>query len=106
LKRETLWFGSRRGREAGVLVVLHNDIGDSWVARGIEEFKGGEWIGELGQMHSLLAAWKTEQKTKDEVSQEDQLKTINELKEKLSKLPRVGNKAKSWFRQLFRRWRT
>jgi hypothetical protein len=117
-ERNTLVSAAAEVVKTGVLIVLHNevavlhlnvsppdrgDVGDSWVTRGIEEFKDGEWIGELGQLHSRLAEWETEQKKKDELSQKDQLETINELKEKLSKLPRVGSKTKSWFRQLFRR---
>jgi hypothetical protein len=37
------------------------------VARGIEEFKDGEWVAELTQLHSKVAVYETEQKKKDEL---------------------------------------
>jgi hypothetical protein len=29
-----------------------DDLGKSWVARGIEEFNNGEWVAELAQLHT------------------------------------------------------
>jgi hypothetical protein len=42
-----------------------DDLGKSWVAKGIEEFNNGEWVAELAQLHFLLGAYQAEQKKKD-----------------------------------------
>jgi hypothetical protein len=77
-------------------------LGTSWVARGIEEYKDGEWVAELAQLDPQLAAHETEQTKKDEVLRQDELKGVAELKEKLSKLPPVSAEKPSWLRSLFR----
>ena len=117
-ERNTLVPAAAEFVKTGVLRVLHNnalvfhlnmsppdsdELGNSWVARGIEEFKDGEWVAELTQLHCQLAACETEQKKKDELLQQDELKGVSELKEKLSKLPPVRAETPSWFRRLLRR---
>ena len=79
-----------------------DELGKSWVARGVEEFKDGEWIAELTQLNPQLAAYETEQTKKDEALRQDELKGVAELKEKLSKLPPVKAGNPSWFRRLLR----
>jgi hypothetical protein len=74
----------------------------SWVARGIEEFKDGEWVAELAQLDPRLAAHETEQTKKDEALRQDELKGVAELKEKLSRLPPVNAEKPSWFRRMLR----
>jgi hypothetical protein len=46
-----------------------NETGANWVARGIESFKDGEWAAELIQLYAELAHCETEQKKRDEESQ-------------------------------------
>jgi hypothetical protein len=77
-------------------------LGKSWVARGVEEFKDGEWVAELAQLDPQLAAHEAEQTKKDEALRQDELKGVAELKEKLSKLPPAKAEEPSWFRRLLR----
>jgi hypothetical protein len=117
-ERNTLVSPAAEFVKTGVFRLLHNDspvldlnisppdagqAGNSWVTRGIEQLKDGEWITELTQLHSQLAHCETEQKINDELLKEDDLKNISELKEKFSKLPSAGAKTPSWFRRLWRR---
>jgi hypothetical protein len=116
-ERNTLVSAAAEFVKTGVLQVVHNNVpvlhlnvsppdshelGKNWVVRGVEEFKDGEWVAELIQLHSALAACENEQKHKDELSQKQELKGVSELKEKFSKLP-AGAERKSWFRRLLRR---
>jgi hypothetical protein len=77
-------------------------VGPSWVARSIEEFKEGEWIAELTQLDSQLLAYEGEQTKKEEALRRDELRVVDEIKEKLAKLPSLEAKEVSWFRRLFR----
>jgi hypothetical protein len=77
-------------------------LGPSWVARGIQEFKDGDWVAELTRLHPQLAAYETEQTKKDEALRQDELQGIDAVKEKLSKLPPVNGAKPSWFRRLLR----
>jgi hypothetical protein len=102
----------------GILILYHNhglvlrlsisapdsgERGRNWAARGVEEFKDGEWVAELTQLHAQLAAYEAEQEKKDEAFRQDGLKGVDELKEKLSRLPPVKAENRSWFRRLLRR---
>jgi hypothetical protein len=116
-ERDTLVLAAAEFVRTGVLRLLHNNIPvlhlnisppdpnelGSWVARGIEEFENGEWIAQLTQLHSGLADCETEQKKKDELSQQDDVKGVAELKKRLSRLPPVREERRSWFRRLLRR---
>ena len=81
----------------------HDELGKSWVARGIEEFEDGEWVAELTQLDPQLAAYETEQKQKDEALRQNELKGVAELREKLSKLPTVKAEKPSLFRRFLQR---
>jgi hypothetical protein len=98
------------------ILVLHLSIsppdsgesGKNWVARGIEEFKDGEWVAELTQLASQLASYEIEQEKKEEALRENELNHMAELKEKLSKLSPVITEKNPWFQQAvgaFRNWR-
>ena len=76
-------------------------VGPSWVARSIEECKEGEWIAELTQLDSQLLAYEGEQTKKEEALRRDELRVVDEIKEKLAKLPSLEAKEVSWFRRLF-----
>jgi hypothetical protein len=104
--------------KTGVLTLLHNnapvlhmnmsppdsdELGTCWVARGVEEFKDGEWVAELSQLHSRLAHWEIEQQNKDDLVKLDDLKGVAEPKERFSKLPAVKAGKKWWFRRMCRR---
>jgi len=104
--------------KTGVLQVFHNDepvlylnvsppdpgeAGSTWVARGVEEFKGGEWIAELRQLSSRLAECEAEERKKEELLRDDELKGISDLKNKFSKLPSARAERKSWLSVFFRR---
>jgi hypothetical protein len=104
--------------KTGVLQLFHNDqvvlhlnvsppdsaeAGSSWVARGVEEFKNGEWIAELTQLSSRLAECEAEEKKKDELLRHDELKDMAELKERFSKLPSMRVERRSWLWRFFRR---
>jgi hypothetical protein len=104
--------------KTGVLQLFHNDqvvlhlnvsppdsaeAGSSWVARGVEEFKNGEWIAELTLLSSRLAECEAEEKKKDELLRHDELKDMAELKERFSKLPSMRVERRSWLRRFFRR---
>ena len=117
-ERNTLVSAAAEFVKTGVLKVLHNnapvlhlnmsppdsdELGNSWVARGVEEFKDGEWVAELTQLHSRLVDCETDQKKKDELAKQDELKGVAELKEKFSKLAPMRAEPKSWFRRLLRR---
>jgi hypothetical protein len=80
-----------------------NEAGSGWVARGVEEFKAGEWIAELRELSSRLAECEAEEKKKDELLRDDELKDMAELKDKFSKIPPVRAERKSWFSRIFRR---
>jgi hypothetical protein len=82
-ERNTLVSAAAEFVKTGVLKVLHNnapvlhlnmsppdsdELGNSWVARGVEEFKDGEWVAELNQLHSRLVDCETDQKKKDELN--------------------------------------
>ena len=101
----------------GILVLYHNhtlvlrlsisapdsdERGKSWAARGVEEFKDGEWVTELTQLLPQLAAYEAEQKKRDEAFRQDDMKGVAELKEKLSKLPPGKEENWSWLRRLLR----
>lgn len=75
----------------------------NWVARGIEDFNEGEWIAELTRLDSQLAAYETAQTKKDEAVRRDELKVVDDLKEKLSKLSPSKNDKPPWFLRLLRR---
>jgi hypothetical protein len=77
-------------------------LGTSWVARGIQEFKDGDWVAELTRLNPELAAYETQQTKKDEALRQDELKGIAAVKERLSKLPPVNAGKPSWFRRLLR----
>jgi hypothetical protein len=77
-------------------------LGTTWVARGIQEFKDGDWVAELTQLNPQLAAYEIEQTKKDEALRQDELQGIDAVKEKLSKLPPVNAGKPSWFRRLLR----
>jgi hypothetical protein len=79
------------------------EAGNSWVARGVEEFKNGEWIAELSELSSRLAECEAEEKKKDELLRHDELRGMAELKETFSKLPSMRAERKSWLSRLFRR---
>ena len=81
----------------------HDELGKSWVARGIEEFEDGEWVAELTQLDPQLAAYETEQKQKDEALRQSELKGVAELREKFSKLLPVKAEKPSWFRRFLER---
>jgi hypothetical protein len=117
-ERSTLVAAAAEFVKTGVLTLLHNNapvlhlnisppdsdqVGKSWVARGVEEFKDGEWVAELSQLHSRLAYWEIEQQNKDDLVKQDDLKGVAELKERFSKLPPVRAGKKWWFRRLWRR---
>jgi hypothetical protein len=102
----------------GILILRHNDtlvlrmsisapdsdeLGRNWAARGVEEFKDGEWVADLTQLLPQLAAFEAEQEKKDEAFRQDELKGVDELKEKLSKLPPVKAEDRSWLWRLLRR---
>jgi hypothetical protein len=98
------------------ILVLHLSIsppdagesGKRWVARGIDEFKDGEWVAELTQLASQLASYEIEQEKKEETLRQNELKNVAELKEKLSKRPPMITGKKPWFQQAvgtFRNWR-
>ena len=104
--------------KTGVLQLFHNnelilhlnvsppdpdEVGSSWVARGVEEFKTGEWIAELRQLSSQLSECEAKEKNKDELLRVDELKGMAELKNKFSKLPSARAEGKSWLSRLFRR---
>lgn len=104
--------------KTGILVLYHNhtlvlrlsisapdsdERGKSWVARGVEEFKDGEWVAELTQLLPQLAAYEAEQEKKGKAFPPDGLKGLDELKEKLSALPPVKAENRSWLRWLLRR---
>jgi hypothetical protein len=59
-------------------------LGTSWVARGIQEFKDGDWVAELTRLNPQLAAYEIEQTKKDEALRQDELQGIDAVKEKLS----------------------
>ena len=75
----------------------------NWVARGVEDFNEGEWIAELTRLDSQLAAYETAQTKKDDAIRQDELKVVDELKEKLSKLSPSKDDKPSWFRRFLRR---
>ena len=75
-----------------------NELGKSWVARGIEEFEDGEWVAELTQLDPQLATYEAEQNQKDEALRQNELNGLDELREKLSRLLPVKVEKPSWFR--------
>ena len=81
----------------------HDELGKSWVARGIEEFEDGEWVAELTRLDPQLAAYETEQTQKDEKLRQHELEGVAELREKLSKLLPVKAGKPSWFRRFLLR---
>jgi hypothetical protein len=107
----------------GFLEVLYNDalvlrlsisppdsdeLGKSWVARGIEEFKDGEWVTELTQLVHQLASHEIEQEKKEEALRQNELQDVAELKEKLSTLLPVTTEKIPWFQHAvgaLRNWR-
>jgi len=116
-ERSTFVTAAAEFVKTGVLRLVHNnlpvlhlnvsqpdgdELGKNWVARGVEEFKEGEWVAELSQLHSLLATCENEQKNKDELLKQQEVKGVSELKEKFSKLP-AQTERRSWFRRLLRR---
>jgi hypothetical protein len=78
------------------------ELGKNWVARGIEEFKDGEWVAELTQLVAKLVSNETEQRKK-EVLRQSEFNDVNELKEKLSKLSPVTTKKPPLFQRLWGR---
>jgi hypothetical protein len=78
-----------------------DELGKSWVARGIEEFKDGEWVAELTQLVPQLVSHETEQDKKEEALRQNELKDMAELKEKLSKLSPVTTEKPPWFQRLW-----
>ena len=78
-----------------------DEFGNCWVARGIEDFKDGEWIAELIQLGSQLVSHETEQEKKEEALRQNDLKGVAELKEKLSKLSPVTTGNSPWFQRLW-----
>jgi hypothetical protein len=80
-----------------------NELGKSWVARGIEEFKDGEWVAELTELLSQLVSYETEQEKKEEALRQNELKAVAELKEKLSNLSPVTTEKPPWFQRLWGR---
>ena len=80
-----------------------NELGKSWVARGIEEFKDGEWVAELSQLAPQLVSYETEQEKKEEALRQNELKAVAELKEKLSKQSPVTEEKNPWFQRLWGR---
>ena len=117
-EKNTLVSAAAEIVKTGALTVFHNtimvihlnvsppdphELGANWVARGIETFKDGEWACELRQLHAELATCESEQKKKDEESQQHDLNHVDELKGKFSKFPPVRAETKAWFRRLLRR---
>jgi hypothetical protein len=80
-----------------------DELGKSWVARGIEEFKDGEWVAELTQLVPQLVSHETEQEKKEEALRQNELQDIAELKGKLSKVSPLTTEKNSWFQRLLRR---
>jgi len=80
-----------------------DERGRDWAARGVEEFKDGEWVAELTQLLPQLAEYAAEQEKKDETFRQDDLKSLDELRNKLSKLPPMKAENRSWLRRLLRR---
>jgi hypothetical protein len=80
-----------------------DELGKSWVARGIEEFKDGEWVADLTQLVSQLVSHETKQEKKEEALRQNELKDLAELKEKLSKLSPVTTEKPPWFQRLWGR---
>lgn len=102
----------------GILVLYHNhklvlrlsisapdsnEQGRDWAARGVEEFKDGEWVAELTQLLPQLAAYAAEQEKNNEAFRQDDLKSLDELRKKLSRLPPMKAENRSWLRWLLRR---
>jgi hypothetical protein len=75
-----------------------DQVAKAWVARGIEEFKDGEWVAEMSLLHSRLAHWEAEQKAKDDLVRQDDLKGVAKLKERFARIPPVKAKAPLSFR--------
>jgi hypothetical protein len=117
-ERNTLVPEAAEYVRTGVLVLEHNnavvlrlsaspsdsdEFGKTWVARGVEEFKEGDWVAELSQLLPELAAYEAEQMKKEEVSRQGELRSITELKEKFSRLPSAEAESAPWFKRLWRR---
>ena len=79
-----------------------DELGKSWVARGIEEFKDGEWVAELTQLVAKLVSHETEQRKKEALRQSE-FNDVNELKEKLSNLSPGTTKKPPLFQRLWGR---
>jgi hypothetical protein len=116
-ERSTMVLEAAEFVKTGILEILYNaklvlrltispsdpdGLGERWVARGVEEFKDGEWVAELAALDLQLAAYEAQQMKKDEARRQDELKDVAELKEKLSKLPPVEAEEPSWLRRLLR----
>jgi hypothetical protein len=80
-----------------------DEIGKTWVARGVEQFKDGEWVSELTKLYAEFVDWETKQKNEDELLQQDELKGVAELKQKISNLPRASEETRSWLWRMLRR---
>lgn len=73
------------------------------MARGIEEFKDGEWVAELTQLIPQLVSHETEQEKKEEALRQNELQDVAELKGKLSKVSPLTTEKNPWFQRLLRR---
>ena len=80
-----------------------DELEKSWVPRGIEELKDGEWVAELTQLVPQLVSYETEQEKKEEALRQNELKDVAELKEKFSKLSPVITEKPRWFQRLWGR---
>jgi hypothetical protein len=80
-----------------------DELGKSWVPRGIEEFQDGEWVAQLTQLVPQLVSHETEQEKKEAALRQNELKDVAELKEKLTKLSPVTTEKPSWFQRLWGR---
>jgi len=79
-----------------------DELGKNWVARGIEEFKDGEWVAELTQLVAKLVSNESEQRKKEALRQSE-FNDMNELKEKLSNLSPATAQKPPLFQRLWGR---
>ena len=79
-----------------------DELGKNWVARGIEEFKDGEWVAELTQLVAKPVSNESEQRKKEALRQSE-FNDVNELKEKLSNLSPATAQKPPLFQRLWGR---
>ena len=74
----------------------------NWTARGVEDFREGDWMDELTQLAKQLVAFEDEQRRKEQERREQEAKRWAELK---TAVPVTGSRVQhqSWLQRLLKR---